>query len=34
MYNNVIRALQYLGLSDAYGNTQVPLYVHERHLSR
>jgi indolepyruvate ferredoxin oxidoreductase alpha subunit len=27
MYNNVIRALQYLGLSDAYGNTQVPLYV-------
>lgn len=27
MYNNVIRALQYLGRSDAYGNTQVPLYV-------
>ncbi|MBX3526528.1 MAG: indolepyruvate ferredoxin oxidoreductase subunit alpha [Rhodoblastus sp.] len=27
MYNNVIRALQYLGLSDAYGRTQVPLYV-------
>jgi len=27
MFNNVIRALQYLGLSDAYGNTQVPLYV-------
>ncbi|MEO8721986.1 MAG: indolepyruvate ferredoxin oxidoreductase subunit alpha [Sphingobium sp.] len=27
MYNNVIRALQYLGLSDAYGTTQVPLYV-------
>ena len=27
MYNSVIRALQYLGLSDAYGNTQVPLYV-------
>ncbi|MDE2361841.1 MAG: indolepyruvate ferredoxin oxidoreductase subunit alpha [Hyphomicrobiales bacterium] len=27
MYNNVIRALQYLGLSDAYGETQVPLYV-------
>ncbi|CAN5182902.1 indolepyruvate ferredoxin oxidoreductase subunit alpha [soil metagenome] len=27
MYNNVIRALQYLGLSDAYGNTKVPLYV-------
>jgi len=27
MYNNVIRALQYMGLSDAYGRTQVPLYV-------
>ncbi|HPG03307.1 MAG: indolepyruvate ferredoxin oxidoreductase subunit alpha [Rhodoblastus sp.] len=27
MYNNIIRALQYLGLSDAYGRTQVPLYV-------
>ncbi|MEP6867209.1 MAG: indolepyruvate ferredoxin oxidoreductase subunit alpha [Novosphingobium sp.] len=27
MYNNVIRALQFLGLSDAYGNTQVSLYV-------
>ena len=27
MYNNVIRALQYLGLSDAYGRTQIPLYV-------
>jgi indolepyruvate ferredoxin oxidoreductase alpha subunit len=27
MYNNVIRALQYLGLSDAYGSTQIPLYV-------
>ncbi|MEO5708171.1 MAG: indolepyruvate ferredoxin oxidoreductase subunit alpha [Alteraurantiacibacter sp.] len=27
MYNNVIRALQYLGLSDAYGNTEIPLYV-------
>ncbi len=27
MYNAVIRALQLLGLSDAYGNTQVPLYV-------
>ncbi|MFO1116078.1 MAG: indolepyruvate ferredoxin oxidoreductase subunit alpha [Beijerinckiaceae bacterium] len=27
MYNNVIRALQYLGLSDAYGRTQVALYV-------
>ncbi|MWV26875.1 indolepyruvate ferredoxin oxidoreductase subunit alpha [Aurantiacibacter rhizosphaerae] len=27
MYNNVIRALQYLGLSDAYGNTRIPMYV-------
>ncbi|MFZ1743024.1 MAG: indolepyruvate ferredoxin oxidoreductase subunit alpha, partial [Pontixanthobacter sp.] len=27
MYNNVIRALQYLGLSDAYGQTRIPLYV-------
>jgi indolepyruvate ferredoxin oxidoreductase alpha subunit len=27
MYNGVIRALQQLGLSDAYGNTQLPLYV-------
>jgi len=27
MYNNVIRALELLGLADAYGNTQVPLYV-------
>lgn len=27
MYNNVIRALQYLGLSDAYGNSRIPLYV-------
>lgn len=27
MYNSVIRALQYLGLSDAYGNSKVPLYV-------
>lgn len=27
MYNSVIRALQYLGLSDAYGNTKIPLYV-------
>lgn len=26
MYNNVIRALQYLGLSDAYGRTKIPLY--------
>ncbi len=27
MYNSVIRALQLLGLSDAYGNTRIPLYV-------
>ena len=27
MYNGVIRALQQLGLSDAYGNSRVPLYV-------
>ena len=27
MYNGVIRCLQQLGLSDAYGNTRVPLYV-------
>lgn len=27
LYNGVIRALQQLGLSDAYGNTRVPLYV-------
>ena len=27
MYNNVIRALQRLGLADVYGNTDVPLYV-------
>jgi indolepyruvate ferredoxin oxidoreductase, alpha subunit len=27
MYNGVIRALQQLGLSDAYGETTVPLYV-------
>ena len=27
MYNAVIRALQLLGLSDAFGNTRVPLYV-------
>ncbi|CAM3357087.1 indolepyruvate ferredoxin oxidoreductase subunit alpha [Paracidovorax anthurii] len=26
-YNTVIRALQKLGLADAYGDTQVPLYV-------
>jgi indolepyruvate ferredoxin oxidoreductase, alpha subunit len=27
MYNGVIRALQQMGLSDAYGETRVPLYV-------
>ncbi|MFO1319236.1 MAG: indolepyruvate ferredoxin oxidoreductase subunit alpha [Burkholderiales bacterium] len=27
MYNNVIRALQRLGLADAFGETQIPLYV-------
>ena len=27
MYNAVIRALQLLGLSDAFGNTRIPLYV-------
>jgi indolepyruvate ferredoxin oxidoreductase, alpha subunit len=27
MYNGVIRALQQLGLSDAYGNTRLPLHV-------
>jgi indolepyruvate ferredoxin oxidoreductase, alpha subunit len=27
MYNTVIRALQQLGLADAFGETQVPLYV-------
>ena len=27
LYNGVIRALQQLGLSDAYGNTRVALYV-------
>ena len=27
MYNAVIRALQRLGLADAYGGTEVPLYV-------
>ncbi|MBB5221450.1 indolepyruvate ferredoxin oxidoreductase alpha subunit [Amaricoccus macauensis] len=27
MYNSVIRALQLLGLADAYGETQIPLYV-------
>ncbi|WP_312797611.1 indolepyruvate ferredoxin oxidoreductase subunit alpha [Tianweitania sp.] len=26
MYNNVIRALQYLGLSDAYGTLKLPIY--------
>jgi indolepyruvate ferredoxin oxidoreductase alpha subunit len=27
MYNTVVRALQQLGLADAFGETQVPLYV-------
>jgi indolepyruvate ferredoxin oxidoreductase alpha subunit len=27
MYNTVVRALQQLGLADAFGDTQVPLYV-------
>ena len=27
MYNNLMRALQYLGLADLYGETLVPLYV-------
>ncbi|MEL6233887.1 MAG: indolepyruvate ferredoxin oxidoreductase subunit alpha [Pseudomonadota bacterium] len=27
MYNNVIRALQRLGLADLYGETEIPLYV-------
>src|SRR5512147_351876 len=27
LYNNVVRALELLGLSDAYGNTRIPLYV-------
>jgi indolepyruvate ferredoxin oxidoreductase alpha subunit len=27
MYNSVIRALQLLGLADAYGTTKIPLYV-------
>jgi len=27
MYNTTVRALQLLGLSDAFGNSQVPLYV-------
>ena len=27
MYNSVIRGLQYLGLADAYGESQIPLYV-------
>ena len=33
MYNAVIRALELLGLADAFGDSQMPLYVHERHLS-
>ena len=27
MYNSTIRALQFLGLCDAYGNSKVPIYV-------
>lgn len=27
MYNSLIRALQFLGLSDAYGKTRLPIYV-------
>ena len=27
MYNNTVRALELLGLSDAFGNTKIPLYV-------
>ena len=27
LYNSTLRALQYLGLADAYGETAVPLYV-------
>jgi indolepyruvate ferredoxin oxidoreductase, alpha subunit len=27
MYNAVLRALELLGLADAFGNSQVPLYV-------
>jgi indolepyruvate ferredoxin oxidoreductase alpha subunit len=27
MYNGVLRALQFLGLADVYGNSAVPLYV-------
>ena len=27
MYNGVIRALELMGLSDAYGNSKIPLYV-------
>ncbi len=27
MYNSTIRALQFLGLSDAYGNAKLPIYV-------
>lgn len=27
MYNSLIRALQFLGLSDAYGKTRIPIYV-------
>ncbi|MDT2020007.1 indolepyruvate ferredoxin oxidoreductase subunit alpha [Methylocella sp. CPCC 101449] len=27
MYNSLIRALQYLGLADVYGDSKIPLYV-------
>ncbi|MBV9074108.1 MAG: indolepyruvate ferredoxin oxidoreductase subunit alpha [Acidobacteria bacterium] len=27
MYNNTVRALELFGLSDAFGNTKIPLYV-------
>ncbi|MGD8325787.1 MAG: indolepyruvate ferredoxin oxidoreductase subunit alpha [Sphingomonadales bacterium] len=27
LYNNLIRALELLGLSDCYGNTDIPIYV-------
>lgn len=27
MYNGVMRALQFLGLADVYGDSSIPLYV-------
>ena len=33
MYNSMMRALQQLGLADVYGETSVPIYVPQRHLS-